>query len=120
MIDSVLGGSVGGFLGVTVVMTGFAAYMTGQALGAGWKPFWQLLAYCALLGAAARFLEFALVGGELFSPSGYVAGTIVLTAIGAFAFRLSRARKMVNQYPWLYRRHGLFGWRPLVADHDRG
>jgi hypothetical protein len=35
----------------------------------------------------------------------------VLMLIAAFAFRLTRARKMVSQYPWLYERVGVFGWR---------
>ena len=33
--------------------------------------------------------------------------------IGTFAFRLTRARRMVRQYPWLYERTGLFTWQPL-------
>ena len=112
MTEALLGNPPGVFLGVTVVMTGFAAYMTGQALGSGWKPYWRLVISCALLGVAARFLSFALFEGALFSVSGYLVGTAVLMAIGTFAFRLNRARKMVSQYPWLYSRAGLFGWRP--------
>jgi branched-chain amino acid transport system ATP-binding protein len=38
-------------------------------------------------------------------------GTAALVAIGLFAYRLNRARKMVSQYPWLYERAGLFRWR---------
>lgn len=115
-MDALLGNSFGVFLGVTVVLVGFAAYMTGQALGAGWKPYWQLVISCGLLGAAARFLSYALFEGALFSVSGYLIGTVVLLAIGSFAFRLNRARKMVNQYPWLYRRAGLFGWQRLGSE----
>jgi len=32
-------------------------------------------------------------------------------AIASLAYRLTQARKMVSQYPWLYDRAGLFGWR---------
>ncbi len=34
--------------------------------------------------------------------------TALLSA--TFAYRLTRARQMVRQYPWLYRRKGLLGW----------
>ena len=115
-MDALLGNSPGVFLGVTVVLVGFAAYMTGQALGSGWKPYWQLVAACALLGVAARFLSFALFGGELFTVGGYLAGVAALLVIGTFAFRMNRARKMVSQYPWLYSRAGLFGWRELGSE----
>jgi hypothetical protein len=27
------------------------------------------------------------------------------------AFRLTRVRRMVSQYPWIYERDGLLGWR---------
>jgi hypothetical protein len=34
----------------------------------------------------------------------------VQLAVAAFAWRLTRTRAMVRQYPWLYRRKGLLGW----------
>ncbi len=110
---SLLGTSIWVFLGMTVMVMGFAAFMTGQALANTWKPLWQVLLYCVLLGVVDRFLTFALFEGELLSVSGYLVDTLVLVAIGVFAFRLRQARKMVSQYPWLYRRAGLFGWRSI-------
>ena len=110
MID-VLGTTLPVFLAVTGVVIGFAAYMTGQAIANTWRPAWQLVVYVLLLGLVARFLIFALFEGELLSLSGYVASSALLMAIGVFAYRLTRARKMVHQYPWLYERAGLFGWR---------
>jgi branched-chain amino acid transport system ATP-binding protein len=47
----------------------------------------------------------------LLSLSGYLIDTAVLMAISAFAFRITQARRMVSQYPWLYDRAGLFGWQ---------
>jgi hypothetical protein len=111
MEEALLGTTLPVFVVMTVFITGFAAYMTGQALATTWKPVWHLLIYCAMLGAAARFLIYALYQGQLWSISGYIIGTVVLIVIGLFAFRLNRARKMVSQYPWLYERVGLFGWR---------
>jgi hypothetical protein len=35
----------------------------------------------------------------------------MLGAILLAAYYLTRARKMVQQYPWLYERRGPFGWR---------
>ena len=110
-MQGLLGTSFGVFFGITAVLTGFAAYMTGQAIAGTWRPYRQVLLYCALLGAAARFLIYGLFQGDLWSLTGYLIGTALLMLIGTFAFRLTRARKMVRQYPWLYRRTGLFSWR---------
>src|SRR5512134_2723718 len=91
---SLLGTSLPMFVLVTIFIIGFAAYMTGQALAATWKPIWHLLIYCALLGGAARFLIYALYQGDLWSVSGYIIGTAALVAIGLFAYRLTRARNI--------------------------
>ena len=110
-MEELLGTTLPVFVAITVFITGFAAYMTGQALATTWKPVWHLLIYCALLGGASRFLIYSLYQGHLWSVSGYMIGTAVLAIIGLFAYRLNRARKMVSQYPWLYERSGFFGWR---------
>ena len=34
-------------------------------------------------------------------------------ALGLIAYRSTRAARMVAQYPWQYRRAGLFGWREI-------
>ncbi len=99
------------FIGLTVIIMGFAAFMTGKALANSWAPQWRVFAACALLGLADRFLVYALFEGELLSPGGYLVDTAVIGAISLFAFRLTLARKMVSQYPWLYERSGLLGWR---------
>ncbi len=107
-MEALLGTSLGVFIGLTVIIVGFAAWMTGQALALTWKPFWHALIYCVLLGFADRFLTFGLFGGELLSLSGYLIDTAVLSAIALVGFRFNRARALVRQYPWLYRRSGLF------------
>jgi urea transporter len=94
-----------------VLLFGFAAVMTGQALARTWRPAWQLVPYALLLALGARFISYALFDGELLSPGGYVLGAAVLLALAFAAFRATLARKMVAQYPWLYDRAGLFGWR---------
>lgn len=99
------------FVGVTVILIGGASYMTGQALAGRWRPQWQIVPYGLLLGFADRFLVYALFDGELLSLSGYVVDTLVIGVIAFASYRKTRARKMVTQYPWLYERQGLFGWR---------
>ena len=53
----------------------------------------------------------ALFGGQLLSLTGYIIHTAILTVICLAAYRMTQARKMVKQYPWLYERSGLFSWR---------
>ncbi len=101
------------YIGVTIILFGFAAFMTGQALAATWrKPGWVVF-YMLLLTFADRFIVWSLFGRDLLSINGYLIDAATLTAIGLAAYRLTVARKMVQQYPWLYRRRGLFGWRRL-------
>ena len=113
MTQALLGTSLGVFFGISVLLTGFASFMTGQAVADTWRPYWQAVVYCALLGAVSRFLIYALYNGALWSLSGYLIGTGLLMLIGTFAFQLTRARRIVLQYPWLYERTGLFTWRRL-------
>ncbi len=106
------------FIGLTVIGMGFAAIMIGQALALAWKPAWQVAAYGLLLGMGDRFLTFALFQGKLLSLTGYLADTAVLVVIALVAFRINRAHRMVSQYPWLYRRDGLFNWRAVGGNVD--
>ena len=106
-----IGSGLGVFIGVTLGVIGFAAFMTGQAVANTWKPAWHAVAYALLLGCADRFLVYALFDGELLSLAGYVLDSAVLIAIALAAFRMAQVRKMVQQYPWLYARAGIFAWR---------
>ena len=110
-MQALLGNGPGVFLGVTVCLMGFAAFMTGRAIALTWKPGWHAAGYACLLGLADRFLAFALFGGQLLSLSAYLVDTAVLVAIALLSHRLARVRKMVEQYPWLYERAGLLDWR---------
>jgi len=112
-MDNLLGAPLGVFIGVTLVLFGAAAWLTGQALAGTWRPAWQAFAYAPLLAAVDRFLIFALFEGELLSLWGYLLHAAVLLAIMLLAYRVTRARRMVSQYPWLYERAGLIAWRPV-------
>ena len=99
------------FFGVTVVLFGAAAWLMGRAIGETWRPAWQCVPYGLMLTVANRFVVFALFGGDGLSISGFVIDALVIVAVALFAQRLTRARKMVQQYPWLFDRAGLLGWR---------
>ncbi|MEX2008765.1 MAG: DUF6867 family protein, partial [Dongiaceae bacterium] len=107
-MENLLGTSWPVFVGLTVVLFGGASFLMGQALAETWRPAWQCVLYGAMLGAADRFLNFALFDGELLTITGYVIHSAVLVAIAFAAHRLTQAHKMVAQYPWLYERAGLF------------
>lgn len=115
---ALLGTSIGVFIGISVFLCGFAAFMTGQALAGTWRPVWQVWLYILLLGFADRFLTWALFQGELLSPTGYLIDTAVLLVIALSAFYLTRARQMAAQYPWLYERSGPFTWRERMQQRD--
>ena len=112
-MESILGTSLTVFVGLTVVIAGFCAFMTGQAIASTWRPIWQMIPYMILLGLADRFLSFALFDGHLLSILAYLIDTTVLMLIGVMSFMSTRASKMVAQYPWQYERSGLFGWKEI-------
>ncbi|MBV9860947.1 MAG: hypothetical protein JO267_02240 [Alphaproteobacteria bacterium] len=98
---------------------GLAAFLSGQALAQSWRPAWQLPPWALLLGAAHRFLLATLFGSVFIAPAGCLLGIALLGGIAAIAFYLTRARKMVQQYPWLYERDGPFKWRRLTEPPNR-
>jgi|TARA_B100000315_G_scaffold254675_1_gene296236 ABC-type uncharacterized transport system permease subunit len=110
-MEELLGTTWSVFIRVTLVIMGFAAFMTGRALADAWRPLWQAVMYAMMLGIVDRFLVFALFEGEGLSATGYLIDTAVLLAIGLTSFRLTRTHRMVSQYPWIYERAGLFNWR---------
>ena len=96
---------------VTVLMGGWAAWMTGRAMAVTWQPYGLLLGYLLLLAAVVRFIHFALFHGTLLSVHYYLVDAAVIFAIGSFGFRFTRARQMATQYRWLYERTGPLTWR---------
>jgi hypothetical protein len=103
--------SIGVFVGLSLILFGGAAFMMGQAIGETWRPWWQCLLYGLLLAAGCRFLTYALFGAYILSLGGYLASAVVILAFAVLAWRLARVRRMVTQYPWMYERQGVFGWR---------
>ena len=112
-MEAILGTSWPVFIGITVVLFGGAALMMGQAIGGNWRPAWQNVLYGLLLGLANQFFIFALFKGPFGALVPYLVNAAVLIGLALLAHRLTLVQKMVNQYPWLYERAGLFSWRPL-------
>lgn len=110
-MEQLTGNSLAVFIGVTCIIAGGAAWMTGQALAGTWRPAWQAAGYALLLTLADRFLIFALFEGQLLSLPGFALDAAVLIVVALAAHRITLAAQMVRQYPWLYERNGLLSWR---------
>jgi hypothetical protein len=91
----------GPFLLVTVVLGGGAAWQAGRAIAQTWRPLWQGVLYMFMLGAAVRFIHFALFNGTLLSLPAYGLDTAVAIGCAALGFRITRARQMARQYGFL-------------------
>lgn len=105
-----LGDTLFNVLLFNIVLVGPASFAMGHGVAITWRPWNRLIFYSALLSAGLRFLDYALADGGLWSVAGFLVGWTVQFAIAGLAYRLTRTRQMVRQYPWLYRRKGLLGW----------
>jgi hypothetical protein len=103
------------FLVLTVVIGGGAAFLAGRGLARGWKPYWRVFFYMALLAGAVRFFHYALFDGSLLSPYYYLVTYLVLLAGASLGYRSMRTTQMVTQYPWLYARTSPLTWRDRKA-----
>jgi predicted permease len=99
------------FLLLTVSIGGAAAYASGKAIAQTWRPFRQVPLYALLLAAGVRFCHFALFEEPLLSVPSYLVDFVVALLFASLGFRLLRARQMATQYPWLFKRRSLLGWR---------
>jgi hypothetical protein len=114
-MNELLGTSFAVFIGLTLIITGGTAIMTGKAIAEGWRPVWQVIFACFGLALANRFLVYALFEGELLHLSGFLIGFITITALAIIAWRITLAHRMVAQYPWKVERVSLFTWRERDA-----
>jgi hypothetical protein len=104
-------GSFGVFLLVTVILGGGAAVRAGRAIAQTWRAWWQIVAYMLILGAAVRFIHFALFDGTLLSLHYYVVDSAICLAFGLAGFQAARAAQMVSQYRWINQPNGPLRWR---------
>ena len=98
------------FVLVTVIMGGGAAWLAGRAIASTWRPWWHVAFYMLILGAAVRFIHFALFEGTLLSPQFYAVDTIVCLIFGFLGFRATRVAQMTTQYSWINDRAGFLRW----------
>ena len=113
------------WLALVLCLGGAGAMATGRALARTWQPILRLIPYALLLAAASCFLCWALFGvpvipasrliaramagdwGEvLLGLSGLGMSFLLLLAMGAAGFTLTRGRQMRVQYPFLASRPG--------------
>ena len=109
---------------IFLCLYGFAAFMMGQALAETWRPLWQNFFYGILLTIGDRALAYMLLHTEQLSLSAFLASmfglgalldAVIIFAIALFAYRITRVRQMVTQYPWLHEKAGLLTWRDREA-----
>jgi hypothetical protein len=103
-------GSFGIFVLVTIILGGGAAALAGRAIAKTWRPWWHVVVYMLILGAAVRFIHFALFGGTLLSFHYYAIDSAVCLGFGFAGFRAARAAQMVTQYRWINEPQGRFHW----------
>ncbi len=88
------------FVLATLVIGGTAAFITGRAIAETWRPLWQLPLYVLLLGAAVRFLHYAVFQGPMLSLRNLITDLIALAILGTLGHWLARRRQMREQYGW--------------------
>jgi hypothetical protein len=108
-----LGTSLGVFIGLTLVLMGGAAILSGRAIAENWKPAWHAVAAAVGLAIADRFLTYALFGGELLNLPGFLVHFAVLAGLALLAWRIARVNRLCRQYPWRYARSSIVNYEEL-------
>lgn len=88
------------FVALTLILGCAGAFVTGRAMAQTWRSQWKGVGYMLPLGAAVRFLHYALFQ----EPTNFAQGllcfvTLALAALGGFA--VARRNQMRRQYPWV-------------------
>lgn len=96
---------------LTVTLGGAAARVSGSVIAATWRPRWQIFGVALMLACAVRFLHYALFAEPFLSLRLFLLDFGVLLLFAASGYQLTRAYRMVAQYPWAYEPAGLFSWR---------
>jgi hypothetical protein len=106
-----LGTSWGVFIGLTLILVGSAAFMTGRAVAQNWRPFWLVIPAAFGLALADRFLIYALFHGQLLNLGGFLLHFAIFIVFAGVGWRLTRVAKLCRQYPWRYERSGVWSYR---------
>ncbi len=108
------------FIGLTVVLGGIAAWLTGRAVALGWSPVWLAVLYSIPLGGTVRFMHYALFDGRLLNLPYLSVDFAVIVLFAILAYRHTRTRQMTTQYGWLYVRTSPLTWRRRAETADSG
>ncbi len=127
MFDAPFYFDLGALIAFTIGLFGFLSFMTGMSVARSWQSIRAILAYSLLLAVGERFMVQAIVfdrfymiidifwsaedGLSLAFDLHYFVSLAICATIGSVAYYATRASLMVRQYPWLYERAGVFGWR---------
>jgi hypothetical protein len=98
------------FVLVTLIMGGWAAWMTGKACANSWSRYPTLFIYLLILTAGVRFLHMAPFGGTLLSPYYFLVDLIVIQLIGLLSYRLRLVNQMVGRYGWMFEKISPLNW----------
>lgn len=109
-MEDLLGTTPAVFVGLTLVVMGLPAVLAGRALGDNWRPASHVVAACFGLALADRFLVYALFDGPLLHLPGFLLAFAVLLVYGLVSWRVTRVQRIVQQYPWRYRRRSPFAY----------
>ena len=113
----ILGTTYPVFIGVTLVFMCGCAILMGRSLASSWQPARRAVPYLLLLGITDRLLIYGLFNGDIKSIPGFIIDTYCISLAGLVTYRFTLAAQMVRQYPWLYRRFLIFGWRKRREAH---
>jgi uncharacterized protein DUF6867 len=111
-------GSLAIFVFLSVALGGGAAWLAGRRAALNWQPWWLVVVYMVILGAAVRFIHFALFASRLLSLHYYLVDTAVCLLFALVSFRIMRVRQMVTRYDWINEHAGVFRWRRRARTMD--
>ena len=99
------------FVLMTVILFGWCGYQLGKAMANTWQSIPLMIFYIFLLTTFDRFLLFALFEQKLLSTTMFLVDFVALSLISIISYRITKARYMVNQYPWKYQKSGFFSYK---------
>ena len=102
--------SIAAFIIFTLILGFLGGWATGRAFAGTWRSPIMLIPAVLLLGAAVRFLHYAIAGEDLTSVYYYVESTVIVALGAVYGFRSCRSDQMARQYSWLYAKAGAMGW----------
>ena|SRR5579872_6309631 len=110
--ELILGDRYAVFAGMTLFFMGCAA-LVGAAVARDWRPARHVIPFGLAMAVIDRMLGYAAFQGDVLSPVGFMIDAYCILLASVLAWRYTLAAQLVRQYPWMYRRSLLLGWRRL-------